>query len=40
MAIVLSSVALKTTVGRSASAGIASTGVFLNCPVIAHPAYL
>ena len=40
MAMVLSCVALVATVGRSASAKIALTGVVLICPVIALPAYL
>ena len=40
MAVVLSCVALVATVGRLASAKIASTGVVLICPVIPLPAYL
>ena len=40
MAMVLSYVALVTTVESSASANVASTGVVLIFPVIAHPVYL
>ena len=40
MAMVLSCVAQVATVGRSASATIALTGVVLICSVIALPAYL
>ena len=40
MTMVLSCVALVATVGRSASAKIALTGVVFICPVIALPAYL
>ena len=40
MAMMLSCVALVATVGRSASAKLASTGVVLICPVITLPAYL
>ena len=40
LAMVLSYVSLVATVGRSASARIASTGVVLIYPVIAVPSYL
>ena len=40
MAIVLSCVAMVATVGKSASAKIASAGVVLTCPVIVLPPYL
>ena len=40
MAMVVSCVFMVATVGRSASAKIASTGVVLICPDIALPTYL